>query len=306
MASTTVTYANLKRFVRDHLWEGFTETDDRMIDEAITGGIRELARSRQWSFLEGSTVIQTVAPVSFDASITNGTTTLTAGASTFAAGDVGKFVELAGQTRLYRIATYTSDTEVELERAYVGTTLSSEASKMVVLDYDLPTDFRSMDSLNSLDEIGTPMLVTIQQMDFLHSRNSGSSQPTAFWLGVSPDDGKQVIRFFPQPDAVYEYKIWYNKMPQAEGYSAGDYVDWPDAMMHLLKAAILAHMAKNKMIDPQSANLRIRNFEAMMLDQAADDTMHRRKRRKVGGKHRRRTGFNKRGYYAEKDVTWLP
>lgn len=304
MASTTVTYADLKEFVRDHLWEGFTETDARLIDEAITGGIRELARSRQWSFLETSVVIQTVAPVSFTASIAKGSATLTADTSVFAATDVGKYITLTGADRFYRIAAYVSGTVVTLERNSVSTSQTSTAAVMYTLDYDLPADFRSLESLTSLDDMD-PSPITIQQMDFLHANQPGSGQPVAYFLGISPDDGKQIIRFFKAPDDIYEYKLWYHKMPQAEGYSDSDYIDWPDAMMHLLKASILNSMAQSRMMEAQDANLRMRRYEDMIRKQSADDSLHRRRRRKAGGGRQRRTGFNKRGYYTETDVSWL-
>lgn len=59
-----------------------------------------------------------------DMSVTNGSTQVTSATGAFVAGDVGKGINIA--TVLYRIATVTNSTTIQLERNYAGTTGSNK------------------------------------------------------------------------------------------------------------------------------------------------------------------------------------
>lgn len=63
-----------------------------------------------------------------DMAVTNGSTQVTSASGAFSAGDVGKGINISAV--LYRIATYTNSTTIQLERNYTGTTGSGKTWKI--------------------------------------------------------------------------------------------------------------------------------------------------------------------------------
>lgn len=255
MPSSGHTFASLKSFVRDNMWSGIKEIDDRRIARAIKRGI-EVVSERDWSWmLVRNFRVLTIAPYT-TGTLTGsvGSASLTGSGTTWTDAMVGRFIRIDGVPDLYRIASRAGNTAITLDEPLADAPSAGGTYEILAVDYDLPDNFREAAAVIDSRVGRATDLVAVQSVEFEELMADGGTGASDVYtiatehLGV----GKQ-IRFWPAPQEARYYKVLYWKQPgwfaasggafQPFAVADGDIVDWPREHIGLLEKACLMEAA---------------------------------------------------------------
>lgn len=182
---------------------------------AIDKGYADFLAAYEWRFLRQFATIRTNAPYSTGTiAVTDGdaTVTLTTGVwPSWAASGV-----LIVGSREFRIATRTSNTDVELAEVFGGDTATGQSYSLQRMAYDLPDDFGQIASFFTFDaQHGRSPLdrVSPSEISARRSGSNGTSIPRIAAIRPKAHAGTAGQRmealFFPCPDGEYALGYGY-------------------------------------------------------------------------------------------------
>lgn len=264
MSSLGRTFAQLKEFVRDNLWDAIKEKDDRRIVRAVYNGLEKAGLERDWSWMTVTHYRQlTVAPygdaagTTMSVAATAGSTTVTGTSTVFTAAMEGRYIKFEGLPELYQIKTRNSGTEIILQDAVSAAVASGSGFQVFAIRYDLPDNFREMRALADLSrrtddcQIGPVDEVGFEMM--LAASHEAGGLPESYAVLTKRNSVVKQLGFFPPPHDARYYQLKYVKNPGWFNASTGAFeteptattslVDWPREYRAVLEKAILFEAA---------------------------------------------------------------
>jgi len=168
----------------------------------------------EWPWLFDRKVVQTETDSSLTAvSVASGGTTVTAAASSFVAGDVGKFIQFSTSNDWYKIIIHTSDTEVEIEAGYIADdALSAGTATMRKVYYSLGDD---VDTIMTVKQAITPMKLEIihhRKFDEDHPNIDTDGAPRQLHIWGYDSNNNYQFSLYPIPDEKMNLEIRYKKV----------------------------------------------------------------------------------------------
>lgn len=196
--------------------EGEERPETRKLLRLLNRILNSMQSLDEWPLLREDGDIQLVARESATesaATLTEGSATVTLAAASFTDSYKTRVIKFGGESTLYRIKRVVSETEIELNRPWVGDDYSAEelAYEIVQDRYALPGDFdRPTGGWENF--FGTTSIVPIGPEQFLTKRRErgGSliySDPDVFTIyGLDESETFQILHFDPYPE---ENRILY-------------------------------------------------------------------------------------------------
>jgi len=161
-----------------------------------------------WEFARGREVIQTVIDKSAGTvAIPNGGTTVTGTGTAFAAGDVGKFIQINGANDWYKVTAFTSSTSITIEAPYTQTTATAAGYLLRQMFYSLSS---SADSILDIRNWNTPLKIyqtDPRLLDTIVPNPQSTNSPSAFITYGYDSSGNIQISPYPFPNDVRNFEI---------------------------------------------------------------------------------------------------
>jgi len=226
------TFAELKSYARRQARDAVGAKADTLIAAAVNDALAMIARERQWAWY------QTHGVLTLQAAYSTGTITLTAGDATVTLA-TGTWPSWAASGKILydgkwlRVATRTSDTDIELQAAWPETTVSVAAYVLYRDEYSLPADCGRFGRLYP----GTGWVwggEPVGLEDILQAYNgySGSQTYPQMWALY-----KDQIIVWPYPDQSTNVNLMYFRIPATLTDDA-TVADWDLMQTELLYRAI--------------------------------------------------------------------
>jgi hypothetical protein len=183
------------------------------LDGIINDSQDEINAQSNWWWLNGRYTFQTVIDkVAGTISINAGDTTVTGIGTSFAATDVGSFIQFTTSNDWYRVASYVSPTQITLEVPYVGATALTGGTYIIrKLYYPVSAD---VDTILDIKQYVSPRkLVEVSyrdtdeyQPDMVHT-----GEPTSYYRWFDPITNLLSVAFYPIPSSVMNMDVRYVK-----------------------------------------------------------------------------------------------
>lgn len=218
----------------------------------IEQAMRRLQREYHWSFFRIRQPINLVAPYTTGTvSITNGSTTVTGTGTTFTAGMVGKWFQLAGNQVAYQISSVTNDTELVLTQEYVnagGDNVTDEDYQILTTDYTLPTyNVARIITIINQELQRELSLIPEFTMD-VNVRTQNITGTPLYFSPITDYSASEKVRIFPAPDRQYPMVVVYDREANISNLGTDTAtVDWP-AKIDVLQAACFLEAALTPML----------------------------------------------------------
>ena len=233
MSTLALTFGNIRREVQRYFglgrattWDNLSEAAKGDVLTAIERGLRQFyapplmpgeSSAHEWSFLQGSGVITTIAPYT-TGTVTVSGAAVTGSGTTFTSAMVGRLFYANGETR--EISARASNTAITLDRA-LDTNITSAASyEIVAHEYDLAADFGGIRGQITFDDSDgfVPLRVVNDSIIRNLRATGGYLKEQASYAAIVPKavDGdttsQQVytLEIWPFPDKVYELHYNYS------------------------------------------------------------------------------------------------
>jgi hypothetical protein len=253
--SMSLTYAELKQYVRDVAGHGSDTFTDRQIARAIIGGLEKCSTEREWSWLKTKTKLATTVPYATGTvSVSIGGTSVTGSGTVFPSDVVGAVIRFAGERALYEISVRTSDTALTIVDAYRNSTAAALSGATYSIGYpyiNLPANFRSILALVDLERNDPLMDLKQYQAEVYHANRADTSRPYAFAIRAKRNDSLKQLYLYPVPSTSIErYELvyyrragWFDSATAAtsafksEPTADADVADWPIEHQRVLQAA---------------------------------------------------------------------
>lgn len=288
----SVTRADLKDFAIRSVGGGAIGSVpiDR-IEECIEDALDMIAQERRFTFMQETYDIITTPDVTFTStlSVTHNTPTVTDSGSGIP-DTVGAFYELNGERHWYEMTARASAASSTIRQAYTNesaSNLSSVSGKLLYPLNNLPGNFNKITGLLDCSN-AEPLVEMAYDAAWLSKlERIGQGTPEAFGIVPKRNDPNQwQLYLWPAPDTKKRYVMTYFRLPgwydtatpatstwyrRAPSGTSGDtyYVDWPDKLMYVLKAAVMAAVAKE--IAPTRYDQLVRDFYLQVSKAASFD-----------------------------------
>lgn len=254
------------------------------VEDAIEDALDMLAAERRFEFQQDTCDLVTVVPYSTGTLTVPSTTTVTFSGTTLPSDIVGQYLEIGGERHWYEITVRGGDTSATTRFAYNGDLVDGTASTAYKIVYplvDLPGNFYKAQALADV-EGGTWLEEVSYSADhILHSERAGTGTPERYaFVPKRNDPNVWQMMFYPAPAVQRQYQLVYFRYPgwydtatpatstwKRKATADTDYVDWPDKTMFVLKAAVLAMVARE--IKRDQANAYMADFH-LQLNKAAN------------------------------------
>ncbi len=281
----SVTRLDLKKFAirAIHGNESHDVATER-VERGIENALDLLAAERRFEFQQDTYDLVTVAPYATGTLTVPSTTSVTFSGSTLPSDIVGQFLEIGGERHWYEITVRGGDTSCTTRFAYNGDLTDGTASTAYKIVYpllDLPGNFYKAQAL--VDVEGGQFLeeVGYSADHLLHAERAGTGTPERYaFVPKRNDPNVWQMMMYPAPAAQKQYQLIYFRYPgwydtatpatstwKRKATADTDYVDWPDKLMFVLEAAVLAMVARE--IKRDVANAYMADFH-LQLSKAAN------------------------------------
>ena len=181
------------------------------------------ARNALWELVHGNYkektdyITTTVAYKTGTVSVNQGATTVTGVGTTWTSAMAGRLMQFSGSEPWYRIASFTSVTELELEDAYIGSNVSAGTYEIHTYLWSLPADVQRLIQVALQDEENWTSLAIIDRVDFYNTMpvplrwdNTGTSE--VCWIDEEDSDGNIQLGIWPVPDGATLAHVRYEKV----------------------------------------------------------------------------------------------
>lgn len=230
-------------------------------ERCIENAIKALGRYRDWSFQQDVVDLVTTAPYSTGTVTIPSTTAVTFSGTTLPSNVVGQVLKFSGETNGYEITVRGSDTAATILSVYAGNEAADTAGETYVILFplvDLPANFKKHIALYD-PETDEPLgYVGFGENSYRQSQRTGSGTPELYTFKPKRHDvNVRQLMLYPPPATKRIYQLAYFRQPgwfdtstvatnawKREATADTDYVDWPDDLMHVLRAAIQAAVAE--------------------------------------------------------------
>jgi hypothetical protein len=232
------TFAEAKAYARGQAHDAVGAKADRDIAAAVNGAVAMIARDRQWTWY------QTLGEVSMVAPYSTGTIALVAGDATVTL-TTGTWPSWAAYGKILydgkwlRIASRTSDTEVELTAVWGGAAATAQTYVLYRDEYSLPTDCGRFGRLypgTSWVWGGEPS--SLEDVLAAYNGYSGSQTYPQMWALF-----KDKIIVWPYPSTAVQVNLLYYRLPAVVTIDATT-MDWDPQQLDLLECAINHQLTK--------------------------------------------------------------
>lgn len=274
----TVTRDTLKKFaIRSIHGSNPDDVATERVERGIENALDLLANERRFSFQQDTYDLVTTAPYE-----TGTCTTPTAGdktvefsSATLPTTIVGQFLEFNDERHWYEITERTDSDTAEIRFAYNGNIAAATASTAFKIVYpliDLPGNFAHVRALFDVEGGNDLVEVPYDAAMGIHADRAGEGMPETFSIVAKRNDPNQwQLLLYPAPSTVRQYQLVYFRLPgwydtstpatstwKRKATADTDYVDWPDKLMYVLEAAVLAMVARE--IKPSDATRYMSDF----------------------------------------------
>lgn len=288
--SLTMTRAILKEFAVSAFHGDVRDVAIDRVERAIERALEHMAHKRRFWFQQTTTDVVTVVPYSTGTLTVPSSTMVEFSGTTLPSDIVGQFLEIGGERHWYEITTRTDDDTCVTLDAYNGDLTDGTASTAYKIVYplvNLPANFNKAICLIDPESNTSLPEIAYDAAWVLHSERAGTGVPDRHsFIPKRHDPNQYQLMLYPAPDAQRQYQLvyyryagWYNTSTpatstwarRAPAGTTGDsyYVDWPDAYMHVLEAAVLYMMARE--VAPASAGSYKSDLDMVFAEVAETD-----------------------------------
>jgi hypothetical protein len=183
---------------------------------SIINGYREFNASHEWSYLFQRQRITTVAPYSTGTvTYTNATRALDLAGGTWPTWAAYGTVMIANV--VYEVASRASGTQLILSQSSnPGADLAAGTSYSIFRDtYPMPCDYQR--GFDMIELVGGQLCTQVVPVDWLTPQqlSASAAKPRQFCVTADPNYlGVLAARFFPRPDAAYNFDFIYYRRPR--------------------------------------------------------------------------------------------
>lgn len=268
------------------------------VERGIEDALDMLGTQRHFYHQQDTYDLVTTVPYSTGTLTVPSTTSVTFASATLPSDIVGQFLEISGERHWYEITVRGGDTSCTTRFAYNGNLTDGTASTAYKIVYplvDLPGNFLRCIGLIDVETNDSLKEVPYSANWKLHAERAGTGTPTEYSIIPKRNDPNQYqLMLFPAPDVQRQYQMvyyrmvgWYDTATPAtntwkrKATADTDYVDWPDKLMYVLRAAVLLCVARE--IKPGEVPMYQAAFNMAVRDAANADNKSSRPRRLSSG-----------------------
>lgn len=167
-----------------------------------------------WPFLRTRESITTVVDkTAGTVAVTAGSTTVTGSGTSFAAVDVGKYIQFQGANDWYRISARTSATDITLDTAYAPATNLAAGSTYVIRKffYSLSSSVDRILDIKNWEKAIRFVNTDFGTLDWITGSNQAAGGPSAYAMYGLDSSGNIQLTFYPFPTTPQIYEVKYLK-----------------------------------------------------------------------------------------------
>lgn len=175
---------------------------------------QDVAMRYPWPFLNTRESITTVVDKkSGTVAVTAGSTTVTGTSTSFAAADVGKFIQFQGANDWYRISARSSTTDITIDTAYAPTTNLAAGSTYVIRKffYSLSSSVDRILDIKNWEMAIRFIATDFGTLDWISGANMASGSSSAYAMYGLDSSGNVQLTFYPFPTTPQVYEVKYLK-----------------------------------------------------------------------------------------------
>lgn len=211
------TRADAIQFLKDNNYADSSAKGVRNYDRIINRACSALHQAGLWTFDKFSFRLQFAAPkTAGTVSINNGDTALAGVDTDFAAGDVDKFIRIAGNPLTYNIAAVTDALNIDLSDDYLDADAADKTYSLTQPRLALPERFRSFAKPSSGDGLyELKLLADVRDLWIRRRLEKNVGVPRYYAIEWRESSGYKVpyIWVYPDPANAYVVESFYQKWP---------------------------------------------------------------------------------------------
>lgn len=268
---------------------------------------------KHWRFLHDHSDFNLEAPYETGTvDCTNGDETVSGTSTVWSASIQARDIFfLANSSQVYRVASLTSTTELELETQFSEDTTTGASYKILRNAYQMPKECNEILNISLDGQTGVLRPVGLSDM-----RNIQEADPTrvgapAYYTLVSQSDANDdrfYIEFWPSPDQTYNLHIDYKKKPFKLSDASDCFPVIPDHYRGVLFYGGMADFCTFILRDPEQGRIAEDLFRQFLVRMENDKSMtDQRPMIDASSNYRKRGRALRRGYsYSAEDFGKLP
>lgn len=188
-------------------------TNDTLVNRWLNIAQQDIAMRYPWPFLKSRESVATVVDkTDGTVSVSAGGTTVTGASTSFAAADVGKFIQFAGQNDWYRISARASATDITIDTAYAQTAALSGATYTIrKFLYSLSSSADRLLGIKNWDKAIRLIETDFGTLSWISGANEASGGVSAYAMFGIDSSGNLQFMPYPFPTTPQVYEVWYIK-----------------------------------------------------------------------------------------------
>lgn len=289
------------------------ETSKRAsILDMLNAKYQAIIMGKHWTFMHDHSDFNLEAPYTTGTvSLTNGDETVTGTSTEWAATIQARDIFfLEGSSQVYRVASLTSTTALELETQFSEETTSGDSYTIARNAYKMPKECGEILNISLDGSSGVLRAVGLSDLRYIQAKDpTRTGQPQVYSLvsQSDEDDDRFNIEFWPCPDQTYNLHIDYKKKIFKLEDASDCFPVIPDHYRGVLYYGALSDFLTYIMRDPEQGLVANRTFEQFVVRMENDKQMTDQRPMIDASRNYRKRGRGKRGYsYSAEDFGKLP
>lgn len=188
-------------------------TNIALVKRWINIAQQDIAMRYPWPFLEARESISTVLDkTAGTVSVTASSTTVTGSGTSFAAGDIGSYIQFSDANDWYRISARSSATDITLDKAYVeSSNLSAGTYVIRKFLYSLSSSVDRVLTIKNWDTSIRLVETDFGTLDWISGVNEAVGATSAYAAYGLDSSGNTQLTFYPFPSDLRVFEVRYLK-----------------------------------------------------------------------------------------------
>lgn len=253
---STMAFSTLRSEVASQLRLNTSEANHAtLINRWINLAQDDIWSRYDWPWALEREIVQTVADkTAGTVSINSGATAVTGSSTSFASGDVNKYIQFSSSNDWYRISAFTSATSITIESAYTATTnLSGGTYTIRRFFYNVSANVEKILSVRQTISPAKLELIHFRKLDYFRPHQTATGNPIRYVIWGYDSSDRWQFSLDPWPSTVMNLEVRYKK--KATDLSAdSDTSEIPEKWKTVLLDGALYHGFEYVRMQPFDAN----------------------------------------------------
>src|SRR3990167_320391 len=220
---STMTFLQMQQELAAYFRMDQTNSDHAtLLKRWLNQSQQEIRARHDWSFALDREIVQTVADkTAGTVSISAGGTSVSGSSTSFASGDVGKFIQFSSSNDWYKITGFTDATTITIEKPYIETSALSAGTYIIrQFFYSLSSSVEKVLDMRQMSSPRKLTMVHFRDLDKRHANGTATGKASSLALWGYDSSNNWQFMIYPAADAIFNIEIRFKK--KATDMSADD------------------------------------------------------------------------------------